>query len=343
MSILSDSEIAALKVERIAYHQVGASGGVLHFNEPTATDLANGFFEGRVRSVCDGSVYRFEPNSAVRNYCTLLLQQEDRFLRNSRDLATMFHDKHRAQMRVGNFMVFLLRTGETRFVALMKYDNQEVVRSLLDANQQLTFDGFKDAFVKDRDSIQKSAIIRFGNHGGPELIVTDRSQRSGLVTTYFKDFLEAVPMRDDRECSTLVFEEARKVLRGIAAEMKLPPDRQRALNAQMRNGLQHGMSVDTSDLPVLVARMTIPEISVDDVVPELQTALKRKQILGETFTLDTTDIRSVRPRQIVTSEGVKIYAPPTAVSRVQISPDNRTITISTAGVLTDDGTSDPPP
>ena len=179
MSILSEKEAEGLTIERMIFHVVDPASESPVFLAEVKPPQCVDFFVERVKETLRGAAYEFLPGAGIPSllYRALPSQKaKDGFIKASHDLAARFKEKVKQDKRLapGVLMLFVLKTeGDTRFVAVIKYEHQQVVSYsyIKDAEGNLILDGdgnpvpdlqtLVETFTKDRKAMQKSAVIRF--------------------------------------------------------------------------------------------------------------------------------------------------------------------------------------
>lgn len=215
MGLLTDDEIQALAIERMIFHVVRPeSEDPIFLAEVKPPQFAD-FFVERVKETLKGASYHFAPGSGMPGLLRRAIGAgggEAEFVKVSRELAERFKTKVRTDKRFapGVLMLFVLRTGEERLAAIIKYEHQQVISYsyLKDAagNPVLDPDGnpipdlksLMDTFTKDRKSMQKSAVIRLGRAGAEDeeakkdrLVVIDHSSgRYRDASQHYVNFLD---------------------------------------------------------------------------------------------------------------------------------------------------------
>ncbi|KAH2818856.1 hypothetical protein KXV85_003644, partial [Aspergillus fumigatus] len=157
------------------------------FDPPIFTE----FFLKRIKSALGGNSYRFRPDSATMATLQEIGADEARFVIGSETLASLFQHEHRQNSIDGVFFLFLLSTSEAaRLFALVKYDNDQVLKYDIDdadGRRRAILEEFRQTFSTKRESLQKIALVRLGVEDG-ELMVRDRSKPDG-ISEYFSKFL----------------------------------------------------------------------------------------------------------------------------------------------------------
>ena len=306
MAFLSAEQLAALQIERMIFHVVGPDEAKFVLLEEIEPGPHMAFFLDRVRSTHTGLLFDFTPASPLLKSLQTVHMDLNTFAQQSKDLAKLFQVGHGRNTSPGVFMLFVLKHGDDRLFALLKYDHETVLSYTIEATaqgqQRALIAALQDTFVKSPEALQKSAIARLTPDGG-ELCVRDRSDPS-KITQYFQQFLGATRRFQAPQLTLKLVAIAKKVAR--QNEKSLGPDVLRNLNQRIYDAIQNNQSYgpDSHDLFLASVYGPLPEDS--KVRVDFNIELKRERIEGESFDFDKPSMPRPVKKQIVTQEGIQV-------------------------------------
>lgn len=215
MGLLTDDEVADLSIERMIFHVVRPEDQNPIFLAEVKPPQFADFFVDRVKETLRGAAYLFVPGSGMPALLSRAMpgtDGSDEFVKVSREVAERFKTKVGTDKRYapGVLMLFCLKTGSQRLVAIIKYEHQQVIsysylrdaegKPVLDADGNPVPDlkSLMDTFTKDRKAMQKSAVVRFGNEDAEDenakrhrLVVIDHSSgRYRDASQHFVNFMD---------------------------------------------------------------------------------------------------------------------------------------------------------
>ena len=170
MSFLTDEEINALTIKRMIFHVVGGELEIPVLLSEISPPEHVDFFLERIKSALSGNMFRFTELSNTERILRLIRNNADTdascFTEQSTFLANDFQSHHHTKnASMGVFFLFELHTlNDEKLFALIKYDNEDVVRYVLDAEgdefQVPRLERFRESFVKKAEAMQKIALVR---------------------------------------------------------------------------------------------------------------------------------------------------------------------------------------
>lgn len=339
MAFLSQDQVDALVIERMIFHVVGGGNEPVLLREVGVSAIGP-FFVDRIASGNTGIMFDFEQRSRTAAALSRIRVYQNRFNRESRRLARLFHGEHSGTMTGGLFMLFQLSCLNETLFAMLKYDQQEVVRFAIRQDAQGrnrgTLRALENALVKTPEALQKSAIVRLDANGGGEVCARDRST-VGSVTRYFQRFLGA----RRRYSYAALTEELHKATKAVARECyaALAPSVRRNVSERIDDALRTGGAFDPAHPAGFLGSVFGP-LPADSPIPKaFERELRRQKIDGETFTLDADEIPRPRRRRMTTIEGITVSFDQQYEDRVVVAPTRgggQTITINTGGLSEDD-------
>lgn len=159
MGFFTDAESGSLTIERMNFQIVG--DGEFSPRPAMARVEQAEFFLGRIRDVDVASIFKFSRASTTRQVISDIANDRTRFATGALSLAREFHRHHVGQSSAGAYFFFELgcQSARTQLFAMLKYDYSEVL-TLRNNSSEEQLRRIVHAFVKDRRSLQKSALIR---------------------------------------------------------------------------------------------------------------------------------------------------------------------------------------
>ncbi|SER60248.1 hypothetical protein SAMN05216548_12914 [Faunimonas pinastri] len=313
MGFLSDAEIDSLRLARMSLHIVADDADFEP--QPELPVEHDDFLLQILRDVASDSIYRFADRSSTRDRIEEVARRDIPFHEGAQALSSDFRRFHTGNMRDGAFFVFELGVADesTRIYALVKYDYSQALE-LVQREGATALRRIVEAFVSDKASIQKAALVRtVDGVAEPGISTRDRMGRPApTLTSYFQDYLQVERERNDQDLTR----EVRDVVRTALQDNKeyLP-----------RGGVAVGLA---RALDVL---RNAPEINEDVVRQAVWVGAGQPEDARVRGTLDTSVNRLVRRRRL---EGVA-FAPhqeglPRSVRRQVQTEEGVTLEYNTA-------------
>lgn len=339
MSLLTDKEKENLTIKRMIFHVVGKSLEepilLKEIHPPQHTD----FFLERVKSALHGNLFEFRPKSNAERILRSITEDEGSFTEQTQELATDFQRLHSGTTSVGVFFVFELGTSEEGSIyALIKYDNEDVVRYVIndaDGPQVPRLERFRESFVRKAEAMQKIALVRLDDGQGGKVVVRDRSKPTH-ISDYFERFLQVHRIHSPADMSGKLveaFKETYKKHRSL-----LPLDVQKSGVNRIYEVLHQGghQFVPEDCEPLITAIFG----QVDEDSPlrrTLMQKLKEQGIAEEAFDIQPEYIPKPKRRRLETVEGTQIiYDIDNEPEQRQRSDGRIEVVIVTTKVIKDD-------
>lgn len=345
MSFLSDEEVASLRINRMIFHVVGKNLDVpVLLREITPLQHVDFFLE-RIKSSLKGNLFTFIANSNTDRILRIIKNDADNepicFTEQSKLLASDFQSHHSGgNTSMGCFFLFELMANDNKLYAIIKYDNEDVVRYVLDEqqteNQIPRLERFNESFVRKAEAMQKIALIRLSDeeHGG-DIVVRDRSKRTN-ISGYFKGFLQVKRINSEEElCDKLV-----DVLKEVFKKHKelLPEGIQKSGVNKIYEVLGRGDFDYNSEEPTSLLTSIFGPVDEQSPIKKSFSTLSRDYgIDGESFRIIANNIQKPVRRRIETAENVVIsYNANHRPEIIDTDDGKKKITITTARIVIDD-------
>lgn len=307
MTFLNADQLAALTINRMVFHVVGNGTDPVYLREAAVSSIGP-FFVSRISSGNTGIMLDFHPKSSTAAALHRIHVYKDRFNRESRRLAKLFHNQHSGMTTEGLFMLFELSCLSETLFAILKYDQQEVVRFAIrqDAKgrKRISLKALETTLVKTPDALQKSAIIRLATDGtGGEACVRDRSA-GGSITRYFQRFLGARRRYSNASLTSLL----QKATRTVAKECReqIAPPILRNINERIYEALATNGSFDPQQPSAYLGSVFGPVDANTTIINSFEKELRRNRIDGESFVFDASELPKPRRRRLTTIEGITV-------------------------------------
>ncbi|HDL6674287.1 TPA: nucleoid-associated protein [Yersinia enterocolitica] len=344
MSFLTDEEIKSLSIKRMIFHVVGKSSEAATLLNEISPPLYVDFFLERIKSALNGNLFEFTDLSNTERILRIVRNEADQkkkcFTEQSRMLATDFQSRHSGNTSMGVFFLFELLTNDTeKLYALIKYDNDDVVRYVLkddgDESQVPKLERFHESFVRKPEAMQKIALVKLAPKKGGQVIVRDRSKRTN-ISVYFEGFLQVRRVNSEQElCDKLI-----KALKEVFKEHRalLPEAIRRSGVNKIYEVLHHAeQDFNPDDPSPLLTSIFGP---LDETSPILKSFTKQIRDLGlsgESFKVTPERIQKPPRRRLETAENVVIMYDDANRPEVKKLDDGRTeIRVVTARITIDD-------
>jgi hypothetical protein len=340
MSLLTEEEKDALSIRRMIFHVVGKSLEepilLQEIDPPEYTD----FFLKRVKSGLSGNLFEFRKKSNIESILRSIGENKDVFTEQTQELARDFQRLHSGTTSMGVFFVFELDVGNGNIIyALIKYDNEDVVRYVLDnksGSQVPKLERFSESFVRKAEAMQKIALVRLADDQGGKVVVRDRSKITH-ISDYFDGFLQVRRVNSPAEMSGKVVEAFKQAFK--EHKLSLPSYIQKGgvnrIYEVMRQGGHHFGPENPEPLITAVFG------SLDENAPIRKTLakkLKEHGIAEETFEIDPQQIPKPTRRRMKTAEGTQITYDEAHTPVQRPHPDGKRIeiVITTTQIIEDD-------
>jgi hypothetical protein len=307
MSFFTDAEASSLRIVHMSLHIVSDD----EFRPESELAIEqDDFLLDRIRDVAPASVYRFDEVSTARDTIEAIATGKVGFEEGAQTLAREFCRFHQGNTRDGAFFVFELETGGegVRLYALMKYDYGQALE-LIEREGATGLRRIVEAFVDDKSSIQKSALVRVVN-GSAEASVSTRDRMgrpAPQLTDYFIRYLQVVRDRTDGELTAAVKDVVRTALeahRELLPSGGVAPAVSRALD------VLRSTEAVTEDVVNHAVWMGAGQPTDDQLRESLKKSVgrevKRKRLAGLAFPPDTAQLSKPITRVVRTQEGVTI-------------------------------------
>ena len=339
MAFLEDHEKDVLSIKRMIFHVVGKVLEEPILLEEISPPQHTDFFLERVKSSLRGNLFEFRDISNTERAIRSIVNDPQNFSQITRELAADFQSRHSNSMSVGVFFVFELSLGDAESIfALIKYDNEDVVRYMLNNDGGLQvpkLERFQESFVRKAEAMQKIALVRLSGQKGGMIVVRDRSNTTH-ISDYFEGFLQARRVNSPDDLSEKLvnalkdtFKEHRDLLPEEIAKSGV-----NRIYEVLRQG---GHNFDPDDCePLLTAIFgKLPEDS--KLRRTFARKLKSYGVSEETFEVNPEKIQAPRRRLIETQEGIEIRYDDGKRPQIKNREDGRSeIVIVTAGLRRDD-------
>lgn len=306
MSLLTDDEIGALSIRRMIFHVVGKSLEepiLLHeIDPPEHAD----FFLDRVKSGLRGNLFEFRQESKTELFLRSITDDTGSFTTQTQELAKDFQRLHSSgAMSTGVFFVFELNIGNGNTIyALIKYDNEDVVRYVLNDTDVPQLERFRESFVRKAEAMQKIALVRLDENQGGKIVVRDRS-KPVHISGYFEGFLQVRRVNSPAEMSGKVVDAFKDTFKDHKS--LLPTDIQRGgVNRIYEVMRQGGHCFDPENPEPLITAIFGQVDENSPLRKTLARKLKERGIAEETFEIDPERVQKPKRCRMKTAEGTQI-------------------------------------
>lgn len=325
MAFFNEELRDTLQIERMVFHIVGSHQDDCVHLEEVDPGIHRNFFIERILSVESGAQYEFSDASATKTRLQRISENAELFQEQSELLADDFQRKHGGSAAAGAFLIFVLSCGGEQSFALLKYDDETVVAYAVQdgegGRKRVTLDAIERTFVKNRDALQKAALIRLTDNGG-ELVVSDR-QNSPKVARYFEGFLDAIRQHTDAELTGKLV----KVTRDVVRQNKdiVPEDVYKEIYRRTFSAVSNGGAIDGENQKAFLD-IVFGGVLADnhEIIPKYHAALRRERIDGVPMQLDHQSVSPPRQTRYRTRQGISIKAPTELTEFIEVE-ENRII------------------
>jgi hypothetical protein len=308
MSFLTPTEQDSLRIARLSLHIVG---GEDEFEpQPELAVEHDDFLLQLLKDIASNSVYRFNDISTTRDTVEAIAQRKRSFEACAQSLAADFCRFHKGRTKDGAFFVFELGVEDdnVNIYGLIKYDYSQALE-LVHREGANGLRRIVEAFVRDKSSIQKAALIRIVNGvAEPAISTRDRMGKPAPnLTDFFQNYLQVVRDRTDEELTR----EVREVIRTA-----LTDHREHFQRGEMAAGVARAVDV-LRNAPEITEDVMRQAVWVGAGQPEdeafksaldvsVDRLIRRKKLAGISFAPHQEGLpRSVR-RRVQTQEGITI-------------------------------------
>lgn len=345
MTITELDQTETISIERMIFHVVGPKQ-----TEPellTEVDDISpyaDFFIERLHNSLHGSLYHFSTASSLRDHINRALDDPNAFVEVSEILARRFQEYYDVDKRLvaGVLMLFLLRRGDDRLAAVVKFDNTRVIsyetQDIPGGRKKAVLTNLLNTFVQERAAMQKSAVITILPQGG-SLVCTDRAGQHGDLTDRFREFLDARRDLTHAQMTKRLYESLLTTGRECAAE--LPAEVIGQMGARIRAALRTDAGYNPEDPSALLVSAFGPLDNDSRVHATFARHMKAAKILSEPIRFDDAELPRSSRHIKETDEGVQVIYPPEAEQNgyIRFEPGQggrKRVIIETSGFVKDD-------
>lgn len=277
--------------------------------------LNTSIFLERIKSSLSGNMFRFTELSNTERILRLIRNHADTdagcFTEQSTFLANDFQSHHHTKnASMGVFFLFELHTlNDEKLFALIKRDNEDVVRYVLDAEgnefQVPWLERFRESFVKKAEAMQKIALAHLtADAQGGQVVVRERSKRTN-ISVYFERFLQVQRVNSTADLSEKLVVALKDVLKQHRDLQ--PDDIKRSGVNKIYETLHHGaQNFNTDDSLSLLNQIFRPMEEDHLLVKSFTRKIKDLGISGESFQIVPENIPKPRKRKLETLEDVNV-------------------------------------
>lgn len=337
LPFLTQNEINSLNIERMIFHAVGPEDDSLQLLDAEVPTTFSDFFLERVKAALSGLQFDFMAGSPVQAALTTIDGDRNRFVEQSKVIATLFHQHHTRNTSKGALVLIVLTSSSGTIYALLKFDNENVLSyTITDQNGKLTanISALEETLTKSREALQKSAIIRLTESGG-ELSLKDRSS-PGDITHYFRTFLLVQRRFQPSDLTKKIAEIAREAANANAATLN--PEVLRNIRSRIHDAVQTLPGYDPESREFVNA--VYGAVTEDSpVVRDFHRKMRQAHIDEEEFQFDRSAVPRPPLRRIVTNENIQIIFDRNQqdlVRVVDLNGGRKRITIETRGLKEND-------
>ncbi|RUR32755.1 nucleoid-associated protein [Vreelandella andesensis] len=365
MSILNESEILELTIERMIFHVVDPESDNPVFLAEVSPPKCAEFFIERIKETLRGAQYLFLPGAGVPSLLRRALpgsSNVDEFVKVSHELSERFKEKVKQDKRLasGVLMFFLVKTtNNERLVAIVKYEHQQVVSYsyALDKKGDVVLDDegnpvpdletLIETFTQDRKAMQKSAVVRFSNINDvnqeverDRVVVVDHSSRKYRdATQHFSNFLDIRRLLEPKELTKRLEEATVKTIKAHIDEV--PAEVAKAPKRFVRETFSRLDGFDFEKPEEFIGSIIHGVSSGSPILKTFEKNTKKHGISTEAFEFSGAVPPPAEYRRIVTNEGVSILFSSSheADGKVKKHPEENggfTITVKSTGLYRDD-------
>jgi len=359
MALLTDGEIANLKIERMIFHVVRPDQSEPIFLEEVSPPQQVEFFIERIKETMKGASYIFKHGAGTAPLLFDASHVPDEegvssFIGASQALARRFKETVGDDKRYapGVLMLFQLEITGERLVSIIKYEHQKVVHWELkkDANGRMrpNLESFIDTFTQDRKSMQKSAVVRFDVIEDAEspaqahrLAIIDHAGRYRDATQHFSNFLDIKRELELKDMTRRLYDAV--VETAESHKDDLDPVLGRSLRRRVRDAMDQLDGFD-HEKPEEFLNSVFGGLPADSPIHgSFKRSLVRKSLGSEGFAFDRQELPKRSYKRLVTGEGIAVYYKPQHEKDglVQVDRDKKggaKIVLKTANLVVDDET-----
>ncbi|MGV5526046.1 nucleoid-associated protein [Pseudomonas sp. XP1] len=325
MATLTDEQIASLKISNFLFHVVHHGKDEPEYFDDVPLGKFEPFFIARIKDTLKGNRFSFLDDSSVKAGILEWQGNNITFLELSKLLAFQFNSLYDKRVTLGVLIVIELYAGEKRYYSLIKYDSDEVV-SFTRNGAKAVLEDVVNNFTQSAKSLQKSALVDLEAVAGDgHVAVIDRQTRSS-ISDIFRKFLGVERTKKPAELT----ESLHKAVIKIVTKHKddFPASFTYRAGDQVREIAEKQKEFDADGF----YNQLFGANGSDEVKATYQKEIANQGLAGEVFEYVPEALPEVRKVRYRTQEGILITVPPGAGNAFKISPDGKTITISTSKV-----------
>lgn len=322
MAFFDEQQLAELSIEQMVFHLLGRGENNFVRLEAINPGQFSDFFIERIKSVNGGIPYEFSDASATRERLFRISTNPLLFQIESEKLAEDFQRRHGGSAAPGAFLVFQLRAAGEEVFALLKYDDETVlsydVQDAQNGRSRVSLESIERTFVKNKDALQKSALIKLNEDGGQLTVLDRRNQQK--IARYFEVFLDARRLHDDEELTKKLVTVVRELVRSNR-ELVLP-EVYRDITRRTYEAALAGGRLDVDDqkrfLEAVIGQ-NLPDES--PLVLKYKSALRKARIENTPVLLNAANVSPPSIYRYETINRIQIKVPAEMRRVVQVEED----------------------
>lgn len=317
-STLTEDQKNSLQITEFVFHIIDPSiseeDHILPIDEVQLHEKQKTFFLDRLKEILTGTQYVFKADAGlVKQKCIELTVNPKNINEISRVLASDFTGRHKGSMSVGIFVVakvqFLAKANTwKKLILLLKMDQSESFsykRVEVDGKFIAVLSENENSLSRDKNSIQKSAVIDADNYFAWDVLAYDRVQKPRLGD-YFKAFL-GVQERQQEAVLT------RKALSTVKQWAKLIPkedlpegEDSASFSGRAFDYLKNNINFDSDGFIETVVRDENKERR-EKLQKQLKIELTESGVYGQSFIPKPESLKRAETlSKMVTKEGVSV-------------------------------------
>lgn len=317
-STLTEDQKNSLQITEFVFHIIDPSipdeDQILPIDEVQLPEKQKVFFLDRLKEILTGTQYVFKPDAGlVKQKCIELTAYPKKINEISRILASDFTGRHKGSMSIGIFVVakvkFLAKANNwKRLILLLKMDQSESFsykRVKVNEKYIAVLNENENSLSRDKNSIQKSAVIDADNYFAWDVLAFDRVQKP-RIGDYFKAFLGVQERQQEAVLTREALNTVKQWAKSIPQEDLPEGEDSASFTGRAFDYLKNNINFDSDNFIETVVRDENKERR-EKLTSQLKSKLTEKGIYGQTFVPKPESLKRAETlSKMVTKEGVSV-------------------------------------
>ncbi len=317
-STLTEEQKNSLQIKEFVFHiidpNISEEDHILPIDEVQLHEKQKIFFLDRLKEILTGTQYIFKADAGLlKQKCIELTAYPKKINEISRTLASDFTGRHKGSMSIGIFVVaqvqFLAKANTwKKLILLLKMDQSESFsykRVEINGKFVAVLNENENSLSRDKNSIQKSAVIDADNYFAWDVLAYDRVQKPRLGD-YFKAFLGVQERLQEAVLTRTALSTVKQWVKSIPQEDLPEGEDSASFSGRAFDYLKNNINFDSDSFIETVVRDENKDRR-DKLKDQLKAKLTETGVYGQTFVPKPESLkRKETLSKMITKEGVSV-------------------------------------